>query len=163
MTKQVNANIGHIECFSCGELAAVRKDKNGSLYYLCLECGKPMFGHAGGQRRIQERAIIWGANGAPAAVPAWIREQLPYAIAIRERNRPPAGDGSQKNDFHEPAPIPAPAVAASADLPDAPKPPRKCAPQAPPANPQKKPKETTRTDPPPDDVKKGDIWDELGL
>lgn len=143
MTKQVNANIGHIKCFSCDELAAVRKNRSGGLYYDCLECGRIAPNHAGGQRRIQERAVIWGASGAPADLPAWIREQLPYAVAIRERDRPPAGKPNDPPRAGQPERAGTPTTVSGAavddDLPATPAPPRKRPPKTPRENPKEAP------------------------
>lgn len=156
MTKQVNPNIGHIVCFSCGELAAVRKNKSGGLYYDCLECGRLAPNHAGGQRRIQERAEIWGAAGAPAAVPAWIREQWPYSRAIQQRDadekngKTPQAEVAGGGDIEAPGAsgdVETAAGQASSgdDLPAVPTPPRKRAPKTPRENPKEKPAAPTPT------------------
>lgn len=183
MTKQANANIGHIKCFSCGELAAVRKTQmkedpagkaiggekmyGGKLYYFCLECGKVTPNHAGGQRRIQERAVIWGAAGAPADVPAWIREQWPYAVAIRTRGKPEEKPiTSLLGSPAESAGAAADQVAAAAspdpeDLPEnPPPPPRKRAPKVPKESPRKS-TVTRQTPPPPASSFYDEVLDEL--
>lgn len=170
MSKQKNINIGHVKCFSCGDLAAVRKNVNGALYYDCLECGRNPLNHAGGQRRIQEQAVIWGANGAPAEIPRWIREQWPYAVAIRLRDKKDSEGGAgkatapgSKRTAPEAAAgdLEAPAAAAAPDpdeLPATPQPPRRRAPQ--PVKPN--PTEPDPLDEPPSGKGIiGEAWDEL--
>ena len=86
MTKQINQNIGHIDCPICHQVAAVRKNRGGRFYFDCMHCGRMTPNHSGGQRFILENAVIWGPEGAPATVPAWIREQWPYTKAVKWRD-----------------------------------------------------------------------------
>lgn len=120
MSKQKNPNIGHIDCFACGDVSAVRKNKNGDLYYDCLECGRIAPNHSGGQARIKERAVIWGAEGAPSACPKWIAENYPYSLAIRFRKDNPPPATRPANPLRDCPPI---SVLPREELPDAPPPP----------------------------------------
>lgn len=131
MSKQVNPNIGHIECSECREIAALRKNKNGSLYYDCLGCGRMAPNHAGGQGKIKDRAVIWGPDGAPAGVPRWIADQWPYAVAIRNLDGARAVNAPAKTKVAAKA---EPAREAE-ELPEAPPPPPKAAPKETPAEP----------------------------
>lgn len=84
MSKQVNQNIGHIDCFICGSQSAVRKNKNDKLYYDCLDCGRITPNHQGGQDAVVDNAVIWGADGAPANVRRWIAEQWSYQKSMTD-------------------------------------------------------------------------------
>jgi len=86
MTRQVNPNIGHVECHVCSELAALRRNKNGGLYYDCLSCGRIAPNHKGGQEKLLACAVVWGAAGPPDGVPKWIAENWPYSVAVRMRD-----------------------------------------------------------------------------
>lgn len=141
MSKQVNDNIGHIVCgcHGCTELAALRRDKNGKFYHDCLDCGRIAPNMEDGQRRIMERAVIWGPDGAPADVPRWIGEQWSWGKARRmlaEARRPMnAGESAQ----------PAPPIASTVKPTDRPSP-------RTPAPPPPKPAPAAQPDmPPPDD------------
>lgn len=133
MSKQKNPNIGHIECFACSALSALRKNKNGDLYYDCMNCGRIAPNHAGGQSLMKERAVIWGPEGAPSSCPKWIAENYPYALAVRfaKDATPPAKDAGPT-----PKPPAAKESASPAELPEAPPPP------PPAAKPESAPKQT---------------------
>lgn len=88
MSKQVNPNIGHINCALCKRTSALRKDKNNKLYYDCLNCGRIAPNHSGGQAMMKEHpsCVIWGPSGPPAGVPRWIADEWPYAVAIKNHD-----------------------------------------------------------------------------
>lgn len=108
MSKQVNANIGHVECFICDRVSAVRKNKAGALYYDCLSCGRIAPNHKPGQGALLERAKIWGPDGPPPEIPKWIREQWPYGLAVREgmKEAPPVNKEPPPGLPEEPPPPP---------------------------------------------------------
>jgi hypothetical protein len=106
MSKQVNLNIGMIACFQCGDTAAVRKNKNGLLYFDCLNCGRITPNLQGGQDKILERAKIWG-NGEPVAdCPRWIAEQWPWGKSLNdlEGRKPRAVNKAASAESPRPAP-----------------------------------------------------------
>lgn len=123
MSKQVNENIGTIDCPLCAAVAAVRRDKNKKLYYDCLNCGRSTPNLPGGQDVILQRAKLWGAGGPPADCPRWIAEQWPWGRAMRhadamkprepesvneespgESPKKPPGPASVNDDLPEPPP-----------------------------------------------------------
>lgn len=134
MSKQVNVTIGHIECSECKAASALRRDKGGKLYFLCLNCGKIAPNHAGGQKSLKARAHFWGAEGAPDELPAWIRENWSYTRAIREfkKGAPPEPvTEDEETDDDLPTPTPPPPRRAAATPKPAPAPAPKKKPAAP--------------------------------
>lgn len=87
MTKRLNENIGHVECSECHQMAAVRRNKRGALYYDCLECGLRRPDRPEAQERLKARAHIWGDSGPPADIPRWIAENWPYAVAVHVQRK----------------------------------------------------------------------------
>lgn len=68
--------VGHCHCPNphCGKLAAIRRNKSGKHYAVCQVCGPIYWLTPAGQEFFLNEGTIWGASGAPADIPAWIRE-----------------------------------------------------------------------------------------
>ena len=72
MPRKPNASIGYVLCPHSGELAAIRKDKRGKLYYVS-RMGPVPCSTAYGQNWILENAKIWGPESPPdPSAPDWI-------------------------------------------------------------------------------------------
>lgn len=88
MAKQVNPNIGMINCSACQSLAPVRKNRAGKLYFDCPECGRITPNLPAGQERILDKATIWGENGTPPAhAPKWITGNMRWRDSLIEAAR----------------------------------------------------------------------------
>lgn len=67
--------VGHCQCPNphCGKLAAIRRNKSGKHYAVCQTCGPIYWLTPEGQEFFLNSGTIWGASGAPADLPDWIR------------------------------------------------------------------------------------------
>lgn len=121
-SKQKNQNIGMIACSCCGQMSAVRREKNntGKFYWDCLRCGRIKPNMPAGQDYIMERATIWGPEGMPPEnCPEWIAKQQPWRQALQGQQQqqaaaapapdntvpppPPAKKQEQKSEPEKPA------------------------------------------------------------
>lgn len=75
MARKPNASIGTVSCPITGELAAVRKERGGRLYYVSA-AGKITPYTEVGQRWMLEHATLWTA-GPPVGTPDWIADNRP--------------------------------------------------------------------------------------
>lgn len=88
--------VGHCHCPNphCGKLAAIRRNKSGKHYAVCQVCGPIYWLTPAGQEFFLNEGTIWGAAGAPADLPEWIRDGkvAPRASAavIAEKKAEPA-------------------------------------------------------------------------
>jgi hypothetical protein len=108
MAKQKNPNIGMVECLEgCGNIAAVRQDRNRKFYTDCPNCGRLPAGHAPRQEKILNTATIWGDAGTPPpACPVWIAESWPWGRALSDRaGLAPQGGGESLTTSPEVAPV----------------------------------------------------------
>ena len=82
MSKQINPNIGHGKCIHCGAMAAARRDKNGHLYQVCLECGRtPAIPQL--RQKMAAASTVWPDGQPPAECPRWIVQDWPPSLAKR--------------------------------------------------------------------------------
>lgn len=68
--------VGHCICPNphCGKTAAIRRNRSGKHYAVCQTCGPSYWLTPQGQEYFLNEGTIWGSAGAPADLPAWIRE-----------------------------------------------------------------------------------------
>lgn len=79
--------VGHCRCPNphCGKTAAIRRNRSGKYYAVCQGCGPIYWLTPEGQEFFLNEGTIWGSAGAPADLPAWIREGK-----VAPRAHPPA-------------------------------------------------------------------------
>lgn len=103
--------VGHCRCPNphCGKIAAIRRNKSGKHYAVCQVCGPIYWLTPQGQEFFLNEGTIWGAGGAPADIPEWIREGK---VAPRARAAEPSEKTAASMPMREPAPtavtVPAP-------------------------------------------------------
>lgn len=86
--KPKNEDIGEIKCPFTGDVAPVRRDKNGNLYY-CGKAGMIKPNMPEGQDYMLENASIWGATGKPEATAiADIKTNVPVNESDPLRDKP---------------------------------------------------------------------------
>lgn len=80
----INPDIGEILCPLCNELAPVRKDRNGKLYYVS-EAGMIKPNMPEGQNWLLDNAVIWPHGGKPAKP---VNESQAIATAQKSKSVP---------------------------------------------------------------------------
>ena len=73
---KANKVIGHYVCPNpkcAGDFGVIRKNRTGRLYGW-HHCGELRWWREAGQNFFLENGTIWGSEGPPAFLPAWIRE-----------------------------------------------------------------------------------------
>lgn len=127
MSKQKNDNIGLVVCGyqGCTELAAVRRNRGGKLYFDCHHCGRFTPNLEGGQKALESKATIWEGRKPPANCPRWIAENKTVNAVWRDPGlkAPLNGESPVKQGEQPPPPASPVTTRPRPSLPKAPPPP----------------------------------------